>query len=369
MGTRPEAIKMAPVILELKKYPTFFNVLICATSQHREMLQQMVSLFDISIDIDLNLMQTNQTLSSLTEKAIREISIVLNEKKPDIVLVQGDTTTAMAGALASYYQKIAVGHIEAGLRTNDIHNPFPEEVNRRIISLVATYNYAPTQRAYNTLVREGMDKKRIFITGNTVIDALYKITQKFKDQILPFPIQESKKLILVTAHRRENFGKPLENICRALEEIVKENEDVEIVYPVHPNPNVTDMVHKKLSGIERINLIQPVEYQILATLIKKSYIILTDSGGIQEEAPAFGKPVLVLRKETERPEGVKAGVAKLVGTRRKSIIENTNKLLRNKKMYAKMAQSMSPYGDGQASGRIVNSLFDIFEFTAKKKTE
>ncbi|MCK4810108.1 MAG: UDP-N-acetylglucosamine 2-epimerase (non-hydrolyzing) [Candidatus Omnitrophica bacterium] len=357
-GTRPEAIKMAPVIKELEKHPDAFTSMVCVTAQHREMLDQFLALFNIKPDIDLDLMEKNQTLDSFTAKALVALSATLKEVKPHVVLVQGDTTTAMTAALAAFYQKIPVGHIEAGLRTNNIYNPFPEEANRNIIGKLATYNFAPTEGAKNALLKEDFDKDSIFVTGNSVVDALQMILKNIEGY--PSNIDTSflngNKLILVTAHRRENFGKPLENICAGLMQIVKKNEDVEIIYPVHLNPNVKNVVDKILANKDRIHLFSPVEYFDLVRLLNKAHIVITDSGGIQEEAPALGKPVLVLRSETERPEGVEAGVAKLIGTNSERIVSETELLLHNSSEYFKMSKAVSPYGDGKASSRIIEIL-------------
>ncbi len=355
-GTRPEAIKMVPVVKELLRHTDNFCPVVCVTAQHREMLDQVLSVFDIKPDIDLNLMEENQSLDSLTAKAMRMLTGVLLKVKPDIVLVQGDTTTAMVAALAAFYQKIPVGHIEAGLRTNDKYNPFPEEANRRLISALATYHFTPTKNATQALLREGVRKDSIFLTGNTVVDALHMIIKKDYQPNTVYLSNNGDKLILVTAHRRENFGEPLKNICMALSQIAKRNQNVKIVYPVHMNPNVQKVVYEILGQEERIRLIPPVGYLELIHLLNESYLVLTDSGGIQEEAPALGKPVLVLRKETERPEGIEARVAKLVGTDTEKIVRQTEILLNNKKEYLNMAKAISPYGDGHAAEKIVTCL-------------
>ena len=359
-GTRPEAIKMAPVVKELKKFPNQFKVVVCATAQHREMLDQVLSLFKIKPDIDLNLMQKDQTLYSLTSKAIVVLSESLIKIKPDLVLVQGDTTTAMVAALASFYCKIPVGHVEAGLRTNDIYSPFPEEVNRRLITVLSNLNFAPTKISAASLIKEGISKKKIFLTGNTIVDALKMISQKARNAELPVKTK-AKKMILVTAHRRESFGRPIINICNALKEIVKRNRSVEIIYPVHMNPNIHDVVYPQLQGIEQIKLIKPIEYDKLICLLSKCYLVLTDSGGIQEEAPSFAKPVLVMRGTTERPEGIEAGVAKLVGTESRKIVKETCELLNNSKAYEKMSKALNPYGDGKASKRIARIIKQYFK--------
>lgn len=360
-GTRPEAIKMAPIIKELRKPRSRFKVVTCVSGQHRQMLDQVLSLFKIKPDIDLNLMEKNQSLDSLTANAIRVLTKSILEIKPDLILVQGDTTTAMAASLAGFYQKVPIGHIEAGLRTYDTLNPFPEEINRKIISALANYHFAPTQNAVNALLKENIPKESVYLTGNTVIDALKAIAKSAKKPNFDFNIPEGRKLILVTAHRRENFGGPLNDICRALKIIAINNVNVEIIYPVHLNPNVMNTVRRMLSGIARIRLIEPVEYHQLAFLLKKAYLVLTDSGGIQEEAPAFGKPALVMRKETERPEGVRAGVAKLVGTNTKAIVKNVELLLRDSKAYGKMSKAINPYGDGRAAGRIAKIIGRILK--------
>jgi UDP-N-acetylglucosamine 2-epimerase (non-hydrolysing) len=357
-GTRPEAIKMAPVIKEIQKYPQEFHPVICVTGQHRKMLDQVLSIFRIKPDIDLNLMEENQSLDSLTANAIRKLTEALTKTSPGLVLVQGDTTTAMAAALAAFYQRIPVGHVEAGLRTHDRYNPFPEEINRNLISVLSSYHFAPTKKAVAALLREGINKNNIFLTGNTVVDALQMITKG--RATAHFRGLRKKKIILITAHRRENFGQPFENICNALKEIAARNPDIEIVYPVHMNPNVAGPAHKILNHRDRIKLVQPLEYLDLVELMKKSYLVLTDSGGIQEEAPVFGKPVLVLREETERPEGIEAKVAKLVGTDKTRIIRETELLLHNRKAYLKMANAVSPYGDGKAAKRIVKIIREGF---------
>lgn len=356
-GTRPEAIKMAPVIKELEKHHKKIETVVCVSGQHKQMLEQVLSLFKIKPNIDLNLMQKNQTLDSFTADAMRILSQTIIKIKPDLILAQGDTTTAMVAGLAGFYQRVPVGHIEAGLRTNDIYNPFPEEINRRILSTVATYHFAPTKNSLQALLREGISKERVFLTGNTIVDAMKMITRDLSKRVkLNLKLSSRKKLILVTAHRRESFGAPLENICRALMAIVERNKDTEIVYPVHLNPNVREPVYRMLSEKKQIHLIPPVEYHELSYLLKRSYLVLTDSGGIQEEAPVFAKPVLVMRLETERPEGIEAGVAKLVGTDTNTIIEEVELLLHNRRAYARMSKAISPYGDGKASKRIVDII-------------
>jgi UDP-N-acetylglucosamine 2-epimerase (non-hydrolysing) len=356
-GTRPEAIKMAPVIKELEKHDGSVESVICVTAQHREMLDQVLSLFDITPQFDLNIMEPNQSLPSLTAKLLTGLTDVINKAKPDVVLVQGDTTTAMVGSLVSFYHKVPVGHIEAGLRTYDRYNPFPEEINRKLITALTTYNFAPTQNAVNALMAEGIYKESIFLTGNTVIDALLMTVNKENNLNLGFKFTK-RKIILVTAHRRENFGEPLTNICKALSEIARRNLDIDIVYPVHLNPNVRNIVFNMLSNESRIHLIEPLEYNDFCHLMKICHIVLTDSGGIQEEAPALGKPVLVLRNETERSDAVEAGCVKIVGSDKNTIINETERLLNDKFEYDKMSKAISPYGDGHAAERIVSVLLN-----------
>ncbi len=357
-GTRPEAIKMAPVVKQLNKHPDHFTSVVCVTAQHREMLDQVLALFDIRPDYDLNIMRPNQTLAQVTASALTEIDAVLRAEKPDWVLTQGDTTTAMVGALAAFYHRIRVGHVEAGLRTWDRFQPFPEEVNRRIADAVCDLHFAPTEVSRENLLREGFDSGSILVTGNTVIDALLDVAGRDYDwresELAQIP--RDKRLILVTAHRRENFGEPLVEICAALKEIAARYSDVHLVYPVHLNPNVRGVVFDLLGGVENITLTEPLEYLPLAQLVKASYLVLTDSGGLQEEAPSLGKPALVLREVTERPEGVAAGTVKLVGANRRKIVEETIKLLDDRAEYERMSRAVNPYGDGRASERIVEKL-------------
>lgn len=367
-GTRPEAIKLAPVLLELEKHRDRVVSSVCVTAQHREMLDQVLHLFNITPDIDLNLMQPGQQLPELTAWVITKVSAALEKEKPDVVLIQGDTTTVMATALAAFYQKIPVGHVEAGLRSYDRYSPFPEEINRRIAGVLSTYHFAPTETARRALLREGVSDELIFVTGNTVIDALQMIVRR------PMPItardllsragvlsKSDRKLILVTAHRRENFGERFESICRGLKALAERNTDVVILYPVHLNPNVQEPVYRILGGMERVILTDPVEYNVMAHLMNAAYLVLTDSGGIQEEAPALGKPVLVLRTETERPEAVKAGTARLVGPDADRIVAETERLLRDSTVYETMAKAVSPYGDGHAAERIVRVLLEYLD--------
>lgn len=359
-GTRPEAIKMAPVIKELEKHPDGIISRVCVTSQHREMLDQVLSLFQIVPDYDLNLMRPGQTLSTLTAHVFMELDPVIAREKPDWVLVQGDTTTTMAASLVAFYHQVKVGHVEAGLRTGDKWQPFPEETNRKVASVVADLHFAPTKTARDNLLREGICPDSIHLTGNTVIDALKFVSQ------MPYDINNGplsripwdKRIILVTTHRRENFGKPLEQICAALEDISTQYaESVHLVYPVHLNPNVQGVVYRQLGGITNITLLPPLDYLSLVQVMRRCYMVLTDSGGLQEEAPGLGKPVLVLRNTTERPEAVEVGTARLVGTDRNAIVEHTRQLLDDPQEYANLALAVNPYGDGCAAERIVRALY------------
>ena len=358
-GTRPEAIKMAPVVKELEKYPDQVISKVCVTAQHREMLDQILDLFDITPDYDLNLMRPNQTLEQLTARVLTELTPIIRTEKPDWLLVQGDTTTVMAASIAAFYQGVKVGHVEAGLRTGDKRQPFPEEINRRIAGVIADLHFAPTDWSRNNLLKEGVPPEQVIKTGNTVIDALLMVADKPYDpsngQLAKIPWD--KQIIMVTAHRRENFGEPLENVCAALKEIAERYcDDVQIVYPVHLNPNVQEPVYRLLGDIPNITLLPPLDYLPLVYLMKRSYLVITDSGGIQEEAPGLGKPVLVLRDKTERPEGVEAGTVKLVGTDKDKIVKEASRLLDDGNAYAKVAQAVNPYGDGRAASRIVLTL-------------
>jgi UDP-N-acetylglucosamine 2-epimerase (non-hydrolysing) len=357
-GTRPEAIKLAPVIKELERYPDEFTSLVCVTAQHREMLDQVLQIFDIQPDYDLNVMLPNQTLTQLTANLLTRLDQVMAEECPDWVLVQGDTTTVMAASLVAYYHRTRVGHVEAGLRTDDKWQPYPEEINRRVTDVLTDLYFAPTERNQQNLLREGVPEPAIVVTGNTVIDALLMITRRVSEQSLPPQIGyvNGKRLILVTAHRRESFGGPLANICRALAELARHYEDVHIVYPVHLNPNVARPVHEMLAGIDNISLIEPLDYETFVNLINRSYLILTDSGGLQEEAPSLNKPLLVLRDVTERPEALLSGATRLVGTNPETIVRETVRLLEDPEIYQKMASATNPYGDGQASQRIIQAL-------------
>ncbi len=356
-GTRPEAIKMAPVVRELQRCSDEIKPIVCVTAQHRHMLDQVLGLFEIEPDIDLDLMEQDQSLPALTASATLALTQVVLDVQPDLILVQGDTSTAMIAALVGFYHKVPIGHIEAGLRTSDLYHPFPEEVNRRIISVIATYNFAPTQTAVDALLREGIPASRTFLTGNTVIDALFLVLREANAASLERPIPlDCERFILVTAHRRENFGQPLENICRALRQLAARHPELEIVYPVHLNPRVQEPVRRILANQERVHLIDPLRYEQFVGLMSRAYLVLTDSGGIQEEAPALGKPVLVLRDITERPEAVAAGAVKVIGTETDVIVTETEQLLTNRQAYERMSRVTSPYGDGHAAERIVQTI-------------
>ena len=363
-GTRPEAIKMAPVISVFKKDNTNFETLVAVTAQHREMLDQVLEVFEIVPDYDLDLMSSNQTLEKLTGKILNGISNLLEKINPDLIFVQGDTTTTFAASLAAFYRKIPIAHVEAGLRTNNKYSPFPEEINRRITSAIASYHFPPTDQAAQNLLNEGVDKDNIEMTGNTVIDALLSVSTTIDSDSVGYEKYflfehdisfNDQKTILVTGHRRESFGQGFEDICNAIKQI-SENNSIQVIYPVHLNPNIQDPVQRILSGLSNVYLIPPQDYLPFIFLMKKACIILTDSGGVQEEAPALGKPVLVLRNNTERPEGVDAGTAILVGTETNSIINIVQKLLNNKNEYEKIAKKVNPYGDGSASTIIYNVI-------------
>lgn len=366
-GTRPEAIKMAPLIKKIKEYPKTFDVRVCITAQHRQMLDQVLKIFEIEPDFDLDIMKDGQDLYDITSRVLLGLKEVLSDFHPDVVLVHGDTTTTMAASLAAFYQKIPVGHVEAGLRTNDIYSPWPEEINRQVTSRIAQYHFAPTDKAKMNLLQENIPAEKIFVTGNTVIDALNIVVDKIKSnktlsENLYLKLKQNgyqlseKKFILVTGHRRENFGQGFLNICNALKQIAVKNPGMDIVYPVHLNPNVRKPVNDILSDISNIFLIEPLEYEEFVYLMNQSYLILTDSGGIQEEAPSLGKPVLVMRDTTERPEAVEAGTVKLVGTDFKTIVNETQMLIDSEEEYQKMARSHNPYGDGKACQRIAEIL-------------
>jgi UDP-N-acetylglucosamine 2-epimerase (non-hydrolysing) len=366
-GTRPEAIKMAPLVKILKKDIVNFETKVCVTAQHREMLDQVLDLFDISPDYDLNIMRPEQSLHDITTTILLKLKQVLEDVNPDIVLVHGDTSTTFAASLAAYYQKIKIGHVEAGLRTGDIYSPWPEEGNRKLTGVLADFHFAPTEISKQNLMDEGVDESSIFVTGNTVIDALQLVLERIEsNKLLKTKIEKSiiqsgfkdidSKFLLVTGHRRENFGQGFIDICKALKKIAVQNPSINILYPVHLNPNVSDPVNKILSKVKNIKLVKPFQYEEFVYLMNKSYLILTDSGGIQEEAPSLGKPVLVMRNTTERPEAVKAGTVKLVGSSQAKIVNEVQKLIDNKELYKLMSIANNPYGDGTASQKIVSAL-------------
>ena len=359
-GTRPEAIKMAPLVKEFEKYNEF-EVKVCVTAQHRQMLDQVLELFEIKPDFDMNLMKPNQDLYDITSNVLLGLRDIYKTYIPDIVFVHGDTTTTLGASLASFYQKIPVAHIEAGLRTNDVYSPFPEEINRQLTSRLATYHFSPTETAKQNLLNEGVEQKSIFVTGNTVIDALLVVAEKLLSKDIDIKGYEvtQRRFILVTGHRRENFGDGFLSICEAIRSIALEHKNIDIVYPVHLNPNVQKPVHEILSDIPNVYLIQPLDYEPFIYLMSKSYIILTDSGGVQEEAPSLGKPVLVMRDTTERPEALRAGTVKLVGTSKNLISEEINTLLNNQDIYMKMSTAHNPYGDGKACEKIVKTIMEL----------
>jgi UDP-N-acetylglucosamine 2-epimerase (non-hydrolysing) len=360
VGTRPEAIKVAPVIERLKRQPDEFETIIVATAQHRELLDQALSLFHISPDIDLNLMNSGQGLPTLTSRVLESVSITLSEVKPDIVLVQGDTTTAFTSTLAAFYQQIPVAHIEAGLRSYNKYSPFPEEINRRLTTVMTDIHFAPTPLAKEALLNEGVAADEIVITGNTVVDALMHVSQLpffFHNSMLGNVDLNKHRLVLVTSHRRESWGLEMQNICEAVKELVHKNPDIVIVYPVYPNPVVKNTVEQILGGLDRIHLVEPLDYMTFVNVMKKAYIILTDSGGLQEEAPTLKKPLLLLRDVTERPEAFEAGLAKAIGTDRGKIVQEVDNLLNDENLYRTMTDSYNPYGDGKAADRIVTALF------------
>ncbi len=374
-GTRPEAIKMCPLVKEFQKHPEQFQTIACVTGQHREMLDQVLKIFDVTPDYDLNIMKQGQDLYDVTARVLTGMRDVLKEVQPDVVLVHGDTTTSTAAALAAFYQQIPVGHVEAGLRTHNIYSPWPEEMNRQITGRIATYNFAPTSLSRKNLLREAVSDESITVTGNTVIDALYWVVDKMKaDKELDAELAgilaksgydvnrlaDGKKLVLITGHRRENFGDGFINMCTAIKDLTGKYPDVDFVYPMHLNPNVRKPIHEvfgeDLSNLGNMFFIEPLEYLSFVYLMEKSTIVLTDSGGIQEEAPGLGKPVLVMRDTTERPEALEAGTVKLVGTNYNKIVNEVSALLDNKDYYNEMSQAVNPYGDGLACGRIVETL-------------
>ena len=373
-GTRPEAIKMSPLVKEFQKYPEKFETIVCVTGQHREMLDQVLRIFDIQPDYDLNIMKQGQDLYDVTARVLTGMRDVLKETRPDIVLVHGDTTTSTAAALAAFYQQIPVGHIEAGLRTHNIYSPWPEEVNRQITGRIATYHFAPTSLSKDNLLQEGISGEQIIVTGNTVIDALYMVVEKIKnDGILSCELEkvlkasgydisrlsDGRKLVLIPGHRRENFGDGFISMCKAIKSLSEKYPEVDFVYPMHLNPNVRKPIHEVFGKSQRANLffIEPLEYLSFVYLMEKAAIVLTDSGGIQEEAPGLGKPVLVMRDTTERPEALAAGTVKLVGTNYDKIVNEVSGLLDSQEYYEKMSKAINPYGDGKACSRIVKALY------------
>ncbi|MBD5231222.1 MAG: UDP-N-acetylglucosamine 2-epimerase (non-hydrolyzing) [Bacteroidales bacterium] len=377
-GTRPEAIKMAPLVKEFQKYPEQYETIVCVTGQHRQMLDQVLDLFDIQPDYDLNIMKQGQDLYDITARVLTGLRDILKDSLPDIVLVHGDTTTSMAAALAAFYQQIPVGHVEAGLRTRNIYSPWPEEMNRQITGRIAEYNFAPTPLSRENLMTESVDEDKIIVTGNTVIDALYWVVNKIKNSSTldhelkaelktagydTSRLQDGKKLVLITGHRRENFGDGFLSMCRAIKDLTTKFPDVDFVYPMHLNPNVRKPIREvfgeKLQGLENMFFIEPLEYLSFVYLMEKSTIVLTDSGGIQEEAPGLGKPVLVMRDTTERPEALKSGTVKLVGTDYDKIVKEVSELLSDEEAYAKMSHAVNPYGDGQACKRIVDYINNL----------
>lgn len=372
-GTRPEAIKMAPLVKEFQKQPKLFQTTVCVTGQHREMLDQVLAIFEINPEYDLNIMKQGQDLYDVTARVLTGMREVLQTEKPDIVLVHGDTTTSTAAALAAFYRQIPVGHVEAGLRTHDIYSPWPEEMNRQLTGRIATWHFAPTQLSQKNLLNEGIEEKAITITGNTVIDALYRVVKKIKEEpklneelesILKMAgydthrLDSNRQLVLITGHRRENFGEGFLHICEAIKTLAEKYPQVDFVYPMHLNPNVRQPIHEVFGSTSFSNLffIEPLEYLSFVCLMEKSTIVLTDSGGIQEEAPGLGKPVLVMRDTTERPEALEAGTVKLVGTNYNKIVDEVSALLDNKSYYNRMSQAVNPYGDGKACERIVKKL-------------
>ena len=364
-GTRPEAIKMAPLVKALENDERFESI-VCATAQHREMLDSVLEIFDIKPQYDLNIMAHGQTIVDISNKVLKGVDDVIKKAEPHIVLVHGDTSTTLNGALAAFYNKVPVGHVEAGLRSYDMYSPFPEEVNRTLTGAITNLHFAPTKTNENNLLSEGVNKEKIYVTGNTVIDALLSVINEnhiFEDKTLNNIDFENKKVILLTTHRRENWGEPMENIFKAMIELIEGNKDIEIIFPMHKNPAIRELAHKYFDKyIGRVHLIEPLEYVEFTNLMAKVYLIMTDSGGIQEEAPALGKPVMVLRTETERPEAVEAGTVKLAGIEKEAIVNIANELITKEDTYKTMAQATNPYGDGKACGRILDVIEDNFRF-------
>lgn len=371
-GTRPEAIKMCPLVLEMHKYPEYIEPIVAVTAQHREMLDQVLELFHIKPDYDLNIMASGQTLYDITTRALNGLKEVIEDAKPDMVLVHGDTTTTFAGALAAFYAQVPVGHVEAGLRTGNKYSPYPEEMNRKLTGSIADMHFAPTSTSKENLLKENVNPEAIMVTGNTVIDALQttvKANYEFADAEFNKIFARGNRLILMTTHRRENLGEPMRNVYKALRMVLETHADVEAIFPVHKNPKVREIVQEELGGLERVHLIEPMDYEPFANLMGKVDIVLTDSGGIQEEAPALGKPVLVLRDTTERPEAVDAGTVKLVGTGYEDVLRETNLLLDDPAHYQKMAEAANPYGDGKACERIIRAILQKKGYNIKILSE
>lgn len=361
-GTRPEAIKMAPIVKELEKRTNIDSV-VAVTGQHREMLDQVLKIFDIVPDYDMNIFKSGQTLTEITVNSMLGLEKILDKEKPDVLLVQGDTTSVFSGAIAAFYKGVKIGHVEAGLRSGNLYSPFPEEANRKLTGVLANYHFCPTDSNRENLLKEGYDESNIYITGNTVIDALkyaVKDDYVFEQDILN-SIDYNKDVILLTSHRRENIGEPMENIFSAVRDVVNEKENVEVIFPMHLNPKVREIAHKYFDGLDRVHLIDPLDYLPFSNLIKKVKLVLTDSGGIQEEAPALGKPVLVVREETERMEGVIANTARLVGTKKENVYKNLIDLLDNKESYEAMSHAVNPYGDGHSAKKIIDILEESFK--------
>ena len=371
-GTRPEAIKMCPLVLEMGKYPDYIEPIVAVTAQHREMLDQVLELFNVKPDYDLNIMASGQTLYDITTKALNGLKEVIEEAKPDMVLVHGDTTTTFAGALAAFYAQVPVGHVEAGLRTGNKYSPYPEEMNRKLTGSIANMHFAPTSTSKANLLKENVNPETILVTGNTVIDALettVKADYEFADAEFNKIFARGNRLILMTTHRRENLGEPMRNVYKALRKVLETHADVEAIFPVHKNPKVREIVQEELGGLDRVHLIEPMDYEPFANLMGKVDIVLTDSGGIQEEAPALGKPVLVLRDTTERPEAVDAGTVKLIGTEYEDVLRETNLLLDDAEHYKKMAEATNPYGDGKACERIIRAILQKNGYNIKILSE
>lgn len=371
-GTRPEAIKMCPLVLEMQKHKDCIETIVAVTAQHREMLDQVLHLFKLTPDYDLNIMTSGQTLYDVTGRVLTGLRDVIAEAKPDLVLVHGDTTTTFAGALAAFYAQVAVGHVEAGLRTGNKYSPYPEEMNRKLTGSLADYHFAPTSTSRQNLLKENVNPEQVYVTGNTVIDALATTIQKdfkFEDEVINKALASGKRLILMTTHRRENLGEPLRHVYKALKKVLELHPDVAVLFPVHKNPKVREIVDQELGKAERVYLTEPMDYEPFANLMARADLILTDSGGIQEEAPALGKPVLVLRDTTERPEAVTAGTVEMVGTGYAEVLAAANRLLDDESYYKQMAEAVNPYGDGKACQRIVSFILNKYGFLIEKMTE